>query len=147
MNGRLLDGDHLSIAGMIITHFLSRNSFEDHKDTLVLNGFPRNIEQAEYTEKLGINVQTVIYLKCPAQIAFARKQASEKGTGFEDRSKRNDQSLEIFNRKIESFERETIPLIEYYRDRSIQIATIDMREDTSPQMVFAQPIGDKAIIH
>ncbi|MDD5675678.1 MAG: nucleoside monophosphate kinase [Chitinivibrionales bacterium] len=133
MNGRLLDNAHLPIAGKIVADFLAKSAFVNQSDVLILNGFPRNVSQADFAASTGLAVKTVIYLACPAAVACARKQRAEKGLGFEDRSKRPDQALEIFQRKIDSFEQETLPLIDYYRQKKSLVIKIDVRESTSPE--------------
>jgi adenylate kinase family enzyme len=136
MNGQLLDKDHFSIAGKIIKSFMAHNGFRPACDVLVLNGFPRNVSQAGCAASFDIKIECVIYLDCPVRIAWVRKTAAEKGNGFEDRSNRPDTSVEIFNRKVASFEQETWPLVEYYRHNHIAVVTIDVRETTSPAEMY-----------
>jgi adenylate kinase len=136
MNGQLLDADHFSIAGKIIKSFMANNGFRLACDVLVLNGFPRNVSQAGCAASLDIRIGHVIYLNCPVRIAWARKASAEKGNGFEDRSGRPDTSVEIFNRKVASFELETLPLVDYYKQKNTAVLTIDVRETMSPAEMY-----------
>jgi adenylate kinase len=136
MNGRLLDDAHFRIAEKIIRNFLSRNQFMPDEDTLVLNGIPRHIGQARDLHAIGIEVNTVIFLSCTLSVALARKQLADKGIGHEDRSGRTDGSREIFERKIRSFEQETLPLVDYYRSKGVRVVTIDVTADMTPETMY-----------
>jgi len=135
MTGTLIDSSNFSIANKIIEHFLDMNRFNSRNDHLVLNGFPRNLEQAAFIDSLPITIDHVLYLQCSAEVAWQRKELAEKGRGFEDRSIRNDTASAIFQKKINSFEIETSPLLEWYKAKSI-IIPIEIWVETSPHDVI-----------
>jgi adenylate kinase family enzyme len=133
MKGQLIDEAHLSIAGKILRHFIMEKKFTPENDTLVLNGFPRNIAQADFLGTMDVSVKKVVYLDCPPAVALLRKKNAEEGKGFEDRSRRLDSEMEIFKRKIESFESETYPLVEYFGRKNVQILIVKVGERTGPR--------------
>ena len=84
----------------------------------LLDGFPRTLTQAEMLDDLlerqAMTVDGVIELAVPRDELIRRMLAR----------KREDDSPEIFTRRIESFERQTAPLLEYY-DRQGKLVSID----------------------
>jgi adenylate kinase family enzyme len=137
MKGQLIDASHFPVAGKILTHFVAANGFVPEHDMLVLNGFPRSVVQADFLEDLDVIVKKLVYLDCPASVALARKKNAERGLGFEDRSIRPDKEMEIFIRKVASFESETFPLKKYFRKKGAEIITVKVGKHTSPQEMVA----------
>lgn len=136
MNGRLLDDAHFGVARKIIEHFLVERGFDVNRHVLVLNGIPRHCGQAIDCLDIGIDVRLVVALECTARIAVRRKLLSENGAGHEDRSHRDDGAVEIFRRKNESYNRDTLPLLDFYDTRKVPVRKIHVGVETAPaQMV------------
>src|SRR3954447_6161265 len=78
----------------------------------VLDGFPRTVAQAEAVygtaKDLGVSVQIACYLDVPRETLIQRMLA--RGRGAED-------TLEVIERRLDVYEEQTVPLIEYYRER------------------------------
>jgi Adenylate kinase and related kinases len=83
--------------------------FHPEQDTLVLDGIPRNVRQAEML-KDTLDVIGIFYLSC---------------TNFENLVKRlqrralrenrlDDASLDVIRKRLETYERETKPVLNYY---------------------------------
>jgi adenylate kinase len=89
----------------------------DRGDTLpgfVLDGFPRTMAQAEALDdllrELGRDVDIVFDFQIPDRAALLDrmlKRAAEEN--------RSDDTPEAIRRRLELYERETAPLVEYYR--------------------------------
>lgn len=83
----------------------------------VLDGFPRTLEQAEALEELLADqepIDLVINIQVPTPIVIARMLA--RG--------REDDTEEAIRRRLELYDRETAPIIDYYRQLG-KLAVVD----------------------
>jgi adenylate kinase len=89
----------------------------DRGDTLpgfILDGYPRNLAQAEALDEMlndvGRSIQVVFEFQVPDRqqlIDRMLKRAAEEN--------RPDDTLEVIQRRLDTYDRETAPLVEYYR--------------------------------
>jgi adenylate kinase len=111
-NGQLVPDD--IIVGMVTR----RLEAADCRDGCLLDGFPRTLHQAEtlddLLERRAMSVDGVIELAVPRDELVRRMLA--RG--------REDDDPEVFARRIESFEIQTAPLLDYYA-RQGKLASID----------------------
>jgi adenylate kinase len=84
----------------------------------ILDGFPRNIKQAEFLDTIG-DIGLVIYLEVSDNIIRERILERGKSSGRED-----DQNIYTINNRILQYNLETKPLIDFYNSKKI-LATID----------------------
>lgn len=81
----------------------------------VLDGFPRNVEQAkagyDVAKGLGVSVQVAVHLEVAREALIERIVARGATSG------RADDTKEIVERRLEIYEENTRPLLEYYRER------------------------------
>jgi adenylate kinase len=91
--------------------------FRPDRDTLILDGIPRNLAQAKLLEDT-LNVKAVFNLVCTD-----RKKLVERLQRRALRENRlDDASLEVIRRRLETYENETRPVLEFYGpDRVIQV--------------------------
>jgi len=89
----------------------------------VLDGYPRTMLQAEALDELlrelGRNLDVVFDLQVPDHEVLLQRllrRATEEG--------RSDDTPEAIERRLELYERETAPLIEYYRTRQANVVGI-----------------------
>ncbi len=136
MQGALLDDATFFVAERIVQWFLRQYALMPDTDILVLNGLPRHPGQAHRLAALDVAVAAVIYLDCSVEDAWKRKCLSETGRGFEDRSSRGDAAREVFVRKVRSFVNDTLPLLDFYRERNVPVLTAPVDEHTSPSGVL-----------
>lgn len=92
--------------------------FKPRVDLLVLDGIPRNPEQAELMSQ-HLDVLKVIHLSCEDENAmFERlRRRALKENRFDDADEK------VIRRRWQIYERETYPLLEYYRPE--MIANVD----------------------
>ena len=88
------------------------HQFKPDIDVLVLDGIPRNAGQAEIMDEL-IDVKKVFHLSCPNREAlFARlKKRALKDNRLDDANE------EVIRRRLATYEAESKPVLEYYKDR------------------------------
>lgn len=88
----------------------------------VLDGFPRNLEQAEaayrLARRLGVTVRAAVYLEAEQEELLGRllRRATEEG--------RADDREATIRHRLEIFATTTAPLVDYYAGRGI-LVTID----------------------
>lgn len=91
--------------------------FKPEIDFLVLDGIPRNVEQAKYMEK-DIEVLKVFHLSCPDRTELARRlrKRALKDNRFDDASE------SVIQKRFATYEAETKPILDYYSgDRIVDI--------------------------
>jgi adenylate kinase len=83
----------------------------------LLDGFPRTVPQALRTADrgtdLGLSAEAVIYLTAPEHVLVSRLLARAERTG------RADDAAEVIRHRLAVFGSQTLPLVEYYRNRRI----------------------------
>ena len=126
---------------------IDRLNQEDAQEGSILDGFPRTIEQAkkldEILEKLGKKVDLVINLSTPKEELIDRmltrrvcsnqeckatyntKLHPPKVEGICDKcgaslkQREDDSNSEAINRRLEIYEEQTSPLVEYYGEKGV----------------------------
>ena len=85
-------------------------------DIMVLDGIPRNVRQAKILSGY-LEVHRVIHLTCPNREELARRMRKR---ALKD-NRYDDASDEVISHRIETYEKETRPLIEYYEGKVSEI--------------------------
>ena len=101
-----------------VDNFAGSHVYKPDIDFLVLDGIPRNVEQAEMLGKF-VMVHKVFHLSCPDRTELARRM--RKRALKENRM--DDASEAVVQRRIETYEAETKPIMDYYGDDAVE--TID----------------------
>ena len=99
----------------------------------VLDGYPRTMAQAEALDELlrelGRNLDVVFDLLVPDREVLLQRllrRATEEG--------RSDDTPDAIRRRLELYERETAPLIDYYRTRQANV--VGVHADGTVEEVF-----------
>ncbi len=110
----------------------------DRGDTLgghVLDGFPRTLVQAEALDdllsELGRSIDVVFDFQVPD-----RNQLLERLLKRAAEENRSDDTPEAIQNRLETYERETAPLVEYYRTRHGNV--VGIHADRSIDEVFEE---------
>jgi len=92
-----------------IQQCVKSHQFKPDIDFLVLDGIPRNIRQVELMEPI-IDVRKVFHLSCPdrSQLVSRLKKRAIKDNRLDDANE------EVIRRRLETYERESKPLLDYY---------------------------------
>ncbi len=125
-NALLQDRD-FPIAEKILSAFIREKNINPSSDIIILNGLPRHTAQAEKLAKT-VNVMLVMVFTAPADVIFERIKNNSGG----DRTGRKDDSTEEIKRKLDIFRKETLPLVEFYKNLDRTILEIAVETDTLP---------------
>jgi len=130
-SGALLEREHFPLAERILGAFLAENG-ADVQTTVLLNGLPRHVGQAEAVNAI-LHVEAVVSLRCSGETALERIRSDVGG----DRTGRRDDDLESVRRKLELFAERTAPLLEHYRTMGAAVTTIDVTATMSADDMWA----------
>ncbi|MBU6400939.1 MAG: nucleoside monophosphate kinase, partial [Verrucomicrobia bacterium] len=83
--------------------------FHPAHDTLVLDGIPRNRRQAEMLDD-ALEVRAVFNLNCPDRAKIIERLQRR---ALRD-NRLDDANLDVIQRRLETYERETKPVIDFY---------------------------------
>jgi len=100
-----------------INQRVDSHMFKPEIDFLVLDGIPRNVDQARYMEK-DIEVLRVFHLSCPDRTELARRlrKRALKDNRFDDANET------VIQNRFATYEAETKPILDYYAgDRIVDI--------------------------
>lgn len=89
--------------------------FHPEKDLLVLDGIPRNIAQAKILKDV-LDVRAMFWLKTKDFEALVRR--IQRRALKENRL--DDMNLDVIRNRLETYERETQPLVEYYGKKLVK---------------------------
>jgi len=103
--------------------------FNPAKDTLVLDGIPRNVQQAEML-KDTLDVRAVLNLTCKDQSKMIERL--QRRALRENRL--DDANLEVIKRRLQTYETETRPVLDFYGPKLVH----DIDSTASPVNVLGQ---------
>ena len=92
-----------------ISGSISTGSFNPEKDTLVLDGIPRNVHQAQMLQN-SLNVRSVFYLTCSdfnKLVERLQRRALRE-------NRLDDANLSVIRNRLETYESETKPVLDFY---------------------------------
>ena len=132
-----------------------KRKLSEMNNVFILDGFPRNIEQAKEYDKILVEIEkdlgVVIYLDTPREILekriVGRRLCTECGSTYNvltgvntpkkdnkcdkcdgDLYQREDDNIESFNTRYNTFIEKTYPLLEYYEKKNVlyRVKSIDI---------------------
>jgi adenylate kinase len=111
--GKIMEAGELVPDELTVEMIQSRLARDDARKGFVLDGFPRNIAQAEALDAMlggiGRGLDAILFLDVPDEVGFERamKRAADEG--------RADDTPEAIRRRLEIYHEETEPIVEHYR--------------------------------
>ncbi len=87
----------------------AKSDYSPEEDLLVLDGIPRNVEQAKIMEN-HINVLKLVHLVCPSEEAMMHRM--KRRAIRENRA--DDANESVIRRRFEVYRAETYPVLDYY---------------------------------
>jgi adenylate kinase len=92
-----------------------KGSFVPATDTLILDGIPRNLDQANMLSTV-LDVRVVFYLSCPDMdklVARLQRRALRE-------NRLDDANITVIRHRLETYERETKPVLDFYGPNVVQ---------------------------
>lgn len=130
--GNLLENKDFYIARKIFKAF-SNSRHIKMDDLVILNGLPRHLGQADDVGSF-LDVISVAYLECPLGVVFERIRLNTGG----DRFDRADDAYDAVKNRFSIFKEQTMPLLEYYRNKGIRVKSIEIGVNTDSEAVFIE---------
>ena len=134
---------------IIIEMLVERISKDDCNNGFILDGFPRNIEQAKSLDQAGVSIDLVLYLKILEEQIIKRMSGRRihlaSGRSYhttfnppkvdgkddltgEDLVQRSDDKPDVIKKRLEVYFNETEPMLDFYKNKDIQFCEIDASE-------------------
>ena len=92
------------------------HTFDPKQDTLVLDGIPRNVRQAEILRDT-LDVKAVFHLTCPDMTKMVDRL--QRRALRENRL--DDANLDIIRQRLQTYENETKPVLEFYGPKVVRL--------------------------
>ncbi len=128
-----MDRGELVPDGLILDMVRERLSQPDTKPGWILDGFPRNVNQAGFLDQLLAEIEQgcdrVVNLDVPDEVLISRLVLRGKEQG------RSDDNEDTIRRRLQVYRDQTAPLIDYYTQRQ-QLVVVN--GDQSMQEVTTQ---------
>lgn len=106
--------------------------FKPDIDFLILDGIPRNVEQAVLMES-DIDVVKVFHLSCPNREELARRLRKR---ALKD-NRYDDANEEVIQKRFKTYEAETKPILEHYGSAKV----VDIDASQAPAKVLFDVLG------
>jgi nucleoside-triphosphate--adenylate kinase len=140
----------------LIVNLLKDEVSKFNKDSVLLDGFPRTLKQAEVLNE-SFKVDCVLNLKVPHEVIMERMSnrwihfpssrtysydyKPPKKIGFDDvtgepLSQREDDKPEVVKRRLDHYEQMTAPLIQYYS--ALQGCTVQSFSGNQSDVIYPQ---------
>ncbi|MDB6056429.1 MAG: adk [Verrucomicrobiales bacterium] len=117
--GQLVPDEHtIRLWGKTIEDSERSGRYNSQTDTMVLDGIPRNVHQAEML-KDTIEVKALFYLSCPdlnKLVARIQRRALSE-------NRLDDANMEIIRQRLDTYDQTTKPVLEFYGKKLVH--TID----------------------
>ena len=112
---------------IILSMVSNRILMDDCRNGFILDGFPRNVKQAESLHQIlqdrKIKIHFVIELKVKKESLFERI----KNRAFEANEAREDDKDDVLENRLKIYEEQTEPLVPYYKDLGLHFEVNGMK--------------------
>lgn len=113
----VLDSGELVSDEIMLGLIAERLAREDARGGFILDGYPRNLSQAEALDRLldslGQSIEIAVQIDVDAEEVIQRiaRRASEEG--------RSDDSEDVVRNRMRVYQEHTAPVVDYYADRGL----------------------------
>ncbi|KAF0982752.1 hypothetical protein FDP41_010731 [Naegleria fowleri] len=132
--GRMIDSymkEGKLVPGQVTIHLLKQAilGHEDKNTTFLVDGFPREMQQAFDFEQFICKGMFVLFFECPEDVLEKRLLERGKTSG------RSDDNIESIKKRFKTFLSQSLPVVDYFK-KTDRVRTID--STGTPEEVFAQ---------
>jgi adenylate kinase len=123
--GAQLDKGELVSDDLVLDMVREAITAPEAEDGYILDGYPRTMKQAVegsvQAQAIGKGAQVAVYLAADATELQRRllQRATEQGRG--------DDTEEVIRHRLQTYQRETAPVIDYYRERGLLVEVDGMQ--------------------
>jgi len=128
--GRLLTPEEYFIFLETLDEFIGRKGYKED-EFIVLNGFPRDLKQAEFIEG-HLNIVCVINLSATFDVLYYRLKHDPAG----DRKGRTDDNPQLVAKKLAWFFERNIPLVEYYKRKGAKVLEVVVEKEDTGETLY-----------
>ena len=121
----------------------ARVSAPDCRRGFILDGYPRNRAQAR---ALGEVLSRLGATEWIANIAVPAAELAARVRGRRGTDGRQDDSEEAFRRRLEVYESESLPLLDYYGDRASNVSGLGSRDEVFGRLCAALPFATAQLV-
>ena len=136
---------------------LVKKAIEKAEGNIILDGFPRNLSQAEELERQNVKVDKIVYIKISQEECISRAlnrlicpkcQETYTKTDYhppkvegicdlcgEALTQRSDDNEQTIMKRFKVFEEHTLPILEFYKSRGIEFAVFDAEADDDDKIL------------
>lgn len=120
-----------------------RVSAPDCSRGFILDGYPRNRAQAR---ALGAVLSRLGATEWIANIAVPAEELAARVRGRRGTDGRQDDSEDAFRRRLEVYESESLPLLDHYGDRAVNISGLGSRDEVFGRLCAALPFATAQLV-
>jgi adenylate kinase len=135
---RYMDAGELVSDEVTVGMVRERLAEEDAAKGFILDGFPRNVAQADALSELlrsaGDQLDAVVALEVPEDVLVERLLSR----------RRADDTEEVIRRRQEIYRQETAPLLDYYRDLLVTVNAVGEVEEITERVLHALGVRSAA---
>lgn len=126
------DGPTVQLWHFFINSRIQSGQFHPDHDTLILDGIPRNVRQAELLRDT-LEVRAIFYLKCEQHDALVERL--QRRALKENRL--DDANVDVIRKRLETYERDSKPVLDFYDSKLIR----RINADPAPIQVLYDVLG------
>ena len=120
-----------------------RISTPDCRAGFILDGYPRNQAQARALAEVLSRVGATEWI---ANIDVPPEELAARVRGRRGTDGRQDDSEEAFRRRLDVYASESLPLLDYYGERAVNISGLGSRDDVFGRLRAALPLGTAQLV-
>jgi adenylate kinase len=129
----------------LVLKLIAERLGEDARSGFILDGFPRTLAQAKALDELlgegQIALDAVLEIRVDEALLIGRIETRTRETAARGEPIRKDDNPETLRRRLRAYAEETMPLVDYYREKNLLRSVNGMEAIDSISRQLLQIIG------